>query len=235
MTKLPVILVEKSQNKKLGDNVATTYASIKGTCPDSCELKNKTCYAETGFVGMHVARLDKKVGKYNATAIARLEAILIDNSFRGAKIKNATPLRLHVAGDVRTRKGVTYLANAAKRYLARGGGKVWTYSHAWRNLPRKLWGQISVLASVDSVEQANEAVTAGYAPAIVVDKFPSDKAFKLDGSDTKWIPCPEMTFGTPCADCGLCLNVEKLENQNAGIAFAVHGSRKHKFSLTVLP
>lgn len=233
MTNLPVTFVEKSQNRKLGDKVSTTYSSIKGTCPDSCKLKGTTCYAETAYVGIIVARLNKAVGKKDATEIARLEAKLIDGSFKGGTI-DGRPLRLHVAGDVRTRKGVSYLSAAARRWLKRGGGKIWTYSHAWRTLPRSLWTSISVLASVDSIKEANEAMKAGYAPAIVVDAFPSEKAFELKGSDIKWIPCPNQTRDVSCQDCGLCMKADWLHESNKGIAFAVHGSRKTKFNLTVV-
>lgn len=232
---LPVTFVKESKNRKLGERVSATYSSIKGTCPDTCELKGTTCYAETGYVGIQVARLDKALKKlpWDATKIARQEAKLIDESFKGGEV-DGRALRLHVAGDVRTQKGVKYLANAAMRWQARGGDKVWTYSHAWRKLPRKLWKSISVLASVDSVKEANEAVKAGYAPAIVVDHFDGDKAFKIKGSNIKWIPCPNQTRDVSCADCGLCLNEHKLTAQKAGIAFSVHGSRKSKFKLTVI-
>jgi hypothetical protein len=231
---LPVTFVSKTQNRKLGDKVAATYSSIEGTCPDTCKLKDTTCYAQTGFVGIQVARLNKNHKKLalTATQIASLEATLIDDSFGRGKI-DGRPLRLHVSGDVRTRKGVTYLANAAKRWLVRGGGKVWSYSHAWAKLPKSLWNSISVLASVDTIEEANEAVKAGYAPAIVVERFDGDKAFKMKGSDVKWIPCPNQTNDVTCVDCKLCLNADKLTAQNAGIAFAIHGSRKGKFSLKV--
>lgn len=232
---LPVTFVKHTDNRKLGDKVAATYSSIEGTCPSTCKLKDETCYAQVSFVGIHTARLNRNNEKlkYTATEIAGLEAKLIDESFGGKKV-DGRPLRLHVAGDVRTRKGVTYLSNAAKRWLARGGGKVWSYSHAWATLPKSLWNSISVLASVDSIEEANKAVKAGYAPAIVVDKFNTDKAFTIEGSDVKWVPCPNQTHDVTCVDCGLCLNADKLFAQNKGIAFAVHSARKGKFSLTVV-
>jgi hypothetical protein len=87
---------------------------------------------------------------------------------------------------------------------------------------------------VDSIQEANEAAAAGYAPAIVVDHHPSDKVFTMEGSDIKWIPCPEQTRGTPCDRCGLCMKADWLHSENKGIAFAVHGSRSKKFKLTVV-
>jgi hypothetical protein len=230
----PISLTEKSSNKKLGDNVAATYAPIEQTCPSSCQLKNDGCYAQMGFVGIQNARLTRNArkGSLNATALAKLEAKLIDESFKGKQLKKKTPLRLHVSGDVKTKTGVKYLSASARRYIARGGGKVWTYSHAWSKLPKSLWNGISVLASCDTIREAKEALKAGYAPAMVVPEFESEKAYMIEG--IKGIPCPEQTRGVTCQNCGLCMNADKLVQQNSMILFAVHGARSEKFKLKVM-
>lgn len=231
MKKLPVTFVEKSQNGKLG-KVAATYASIEATCPSSCKLKNAGCYAQLGFVGIQNARLTRAKRSYTPTEIAKIEADLIDKSFNRKSIPG-TVLRLHVSGDVTTKTGVKFLASASSRYQKRGGGKVWTYSHAWKKLPRKHWGNISVLASVDSIQEAKEAIAAGYAPAMAVPKFQSEKAYEIDG--IKFIPCPAQTKDdVTCSSCKLCMKSDFLEASKAGILFEAHGSSKNKIKLRVV-
>lgn len=229
---MPVTLVKKSQNSKLGDNVAATYASIEKTCPDTCKLKNNGCYAQTGYVGIHNAKLNR-MASFEASKIARQEAILIDEGFN-KKNANGKILRLHVSGDSRTRKGTTYLANAAKRFLEKGGAFVYSYTHAWKTVPRKFWGKISIMASCDSAEDGDLALKSGYAPTTVFSKFPSTKTFTTSGSSVKWIPCPSQTSDRTCAQCKLCMRADYLQSNGMGIAFEAHGSSKNKIKLNVI-
>lgn len=229
--KLPVTLTENSKNSKLGKNVAATYASIEATCPSSCKLKNKGCYAQLGFVGIQNARLTRQRRSYTPTEIAKQEAKLIESSFKGKAVPGVV-LRLHVSGDVTTRTGVKLLAKASDNYRKRGGGKVWTYSHAWKKIPRKNWGDISAMASCDTLDEAKEAMKAGYAPAMVVPSFESSKAYMIGG--IKFIPCPNQTTDVTCEKCKLCMRSELLNSKNSGILFAAHGARKNKIKLNVV-
>ncbi len=105
---------------------------------------------------------------------------------------------------------------------------MWCYTHAWKNVARKHWGQTSILASIESTKQAKKAMKKGYAPAIVVPTHISDKGYKLAGSDVTWIPCPQQTLGIACTDCGLCMNADGLLKSKRGIAFAIHGTGTKK-------
>lgn len=110
------------------------------------------------------------------------------------------------------------------------GEKAWSYTHAWKSIPRSNWSEVSILASIDSVKDASSAIKQGYAPALVVSQFETKKAFTLPGSDVSWIPCPNQTKPgdkeITCDKCKLCLNADKLFQQNKGIAFAIHGVRQ---------
>lgn len=235
---LPVTLVEKSQNSKLG-NIGATYAPIEQTCPDSCELKDKVCYAQSSFVGIQNARLTKmaRKGKYTALQLARMEAKLIATLPEEKKYKTGQKplpvLRLHVSGDSRTIKGTRLLSKAASKYI-KAGGKVYSYTHAWKKVPRNAWGNVSILASVDSIAEADEAAARGYVPAIVVEKFDGKKAFKMEGSNVSFIPCPNQTIDLTCEECMLCMRADSLKLGNKGIAFAVHGVQKGKYKLKVV-
>lgn len=227
------IYVKNSQNSKISGSERTdsTYASIKATCPSTCSLKNNGCYAELSFVGKTVNRLNKEADSFSALQVAKAEANAIDNAYNGNRIPANTNLRIHVSGDSRTVKGSKLINSAVGRWRRRGGSNCWSYTHAWMNVPRSIWSHVSILASVANVTEANLARQKGYAPAIIVSEFTNTKAFKLPGSDIKFIPCPAQTKPAGkqigCSDCKLCFNADRLFRDNFGIAFEAHGVRKN--------
>lgn len=219
-----MFLITDTNNRKIGD-IACTYLPIKQTCPESCALKDNGCYAQVGYVGFHMRRLEKKTENMKAYDIIRKEAreIAAHGPSAGGKA-----LRLHISGDAKTEKTANLLRDAAKKW----NGKVFTYTHAWRDVPRDAWGSVSVLASVENLRQASEAIDAGYTPAVTVATHPADgKAYYENG--VKVIPCPQQTKGVTCENCKLCMNDSMLYRQGAAIAFAVHGVRKKRM-LTVI-
>lgn len=220
-----MFVVLDSKNEKLG-RMAATYAPIRQTCPESCPLRDGNgCYAEGGNVGLHMRRRQDRADGLNGDTIAILEAAEIKDA--AARVKDDRPLRIHVSGDASTPFRAATLASAAAHWP----GRVYTYTHAWRNVPRAAWGAVSVLASVESIAAAKEALRAGYAPAIVVARHESDRARVVDG--VRVIPCPSQTRGVKCTDCGLCMQADKLHAIGAAIAFETHGQSK-KRALRVL-
>jgi len=225
-----VTYVVNSGNTKImgSKKVDATYSSIDGTCPNSCSLKNGNgCYAELSFVGMIVSRLNKEADGLSALDIARAEAKAIDNAYNGGSVPDNKDMRLHVAGDSRTVAGSKLINSAVGRWKKRGGGNCWSYTHCWKTVARSNWHHVSMLASVANVTEAKEAKLQGYASAIVVPDFPSDKVFSLEGSDIKWIPCPAQTRGVGCTDCKICMKSNWLFETNRGVAFAAHGVKKN--------
>lgn len=210
----PVQVVEASQNQKLGD-CSATYVS-QASCPDSCPFINAGCYGELGFVGMIAARLNRsKIA--TPLKIARLEAAAID------RLSGVRDLRLHVVGDSPTVRGTKLLAEAASRYTRECGRSVWTYTHAWRTVPRSAWGSVSVLASCETTDDVWRARVRGYATALVVAEFHQDAAYVHEG--IRVIPCPAQTRHVTCETCRLCMDDKRLHENNLTIAFAAHGSR----------
>lgn len=222
------IYVSDSGNTKImgSKKVDATYASIKATCPSSCPLKDDGCYAQTSFVGIINARMNRRAKGQSVLDLARSEAKVIDNSYSGGPVPQGRDLRLHVAGDSRTITGTRILNAAVGRWRKRGGGSCWSYTHAWKHVPRSEWTNVSILASVTTTSEVAEARAQGYAPSIVVGEHPSDKAYTLPGSDTTWIPCPNQTRGVGCTDCQLCFKAEWLYETNRGISFSAHGVYK---------
>ncbi len=232
------IHVADSGNTKImgSKKVDATYAAIKHTCPSSCPLKDEGCYAQTSFTGIVNRRNERRAKGSSPVDVARAEAKAIDDSYNGGPVPQGRALRLHVAGDSRTLLGTRILNKSIGRWKQRGGGDCWSYTHAWRHVPREEWSNVSILASIQSTSEVEEARAQGYAPSIVVPEHPTDKAYKLPGSDTTFIPCPNQTRGIGCTDCNLCMKADWLYETNRGIAFSVHGVYKGilKRRLTVI-
>jgi hypothetical protein len=212
---------------------SATYASIERTCSEGCPFKRDGkggvggCFANSGFTKFAINRLDAAARDRTAISVAQEEADAIDRAWPAGVPQDGAgdrgrDLRLHVAGDVRSTAGAKLLAEASQRWLERGGGTPWTYSHSWREIPAAAWGVIQVLASVESNRQVRQAARRGYAAAIVVAEFPNgDRAFDVGGG-FKAIPCPAETRGTTCVACRLCLDRDLLGMKRA-IAFRAHG------------
>lgn len=223
------LYVSNSGNTKImgSEKVDATYVSIEASCPKDCPLMGEGCYAQLSFVGITTNRLDEEADGFSALEAARAEAKVIDSAYNGDDVPKGRALRIHVAGDSRTIAGTKLINNAVKRWKKRGGGDVWSYTHAWKNVPRQEWNAVSILASISTIEEAPAAKAQGYAPTIVVPEHLSEKAYKLEGSDIKWIPCPAQTRDVGCTDCKLCFNADRLLEGNFGIAFSVHGIKKN--------
>lgn len=212
---------------------SSTYVSIEATCSESCAFKRGPngerggCYIDAdSFMRRAMAVLDQGAKGRSGIDVIREEAEEIDRAFPhgvpqdGAR--GGRDLRLHVGGDVFDRHGAWLLAGAASRWAMRGGGSVWSFTHNWREIAREYFGAISILASVERLGDIREAVRAGYAPALVVEKFPRGKRTFERGGVT-FIPCPAETLQKTCVECRLCLDADGLARRGQGIAFEVHG------------
>lgn len=233
--------VGDSQNVKIAGKykVAATYAPIKQSCPPTCELRNEGCYAQLSYVGMLNKKQEQLHTGDSPLQVAKDEATAIDAGFpkgvpQDGGRDGGRAMRIHVSGDCKTKSAARVVGAAARRYTLRGGGPVWSYTHAWRKVPRRAWEGVSVLASVKSIKDVMEARKQGYAPAIVVPTHKSDRLYRL--GNFKFLPCPAQTRDLACTDCRLCFDADKLLSRKQGIAFAAHGSKTKaiKKRLTVL-
>ena len=214
---------ELTTNQKLGAGISATSAA-QASC-GNCPFLHDGCYAESGPMGAFItARLNRAATTRAATAldVAYAEAAAID------RLTGNNPMRLHVVGDCPNNRCARIVAAAAMRYKKRHNKPVWTYTHSWREVQRKSWRGVSVLASCEHPDDLAIARARGYAPAIVLPSFDSDKAYRLPNGE-KVVPCPEQTGrANSCADCRLCFDDGRLLEMNAAIAFKPHGSQAKK-------
>lgn len=216
-----------SENRKTGP-VAVTYTA-QNTCPPSCPLKRKGCYAESGPGGMVTARLNRGAAGKSALEVVRDEAALI------AALPAVADLRLHAVGDAPTDECARVLATVATHYLERGanssegGVRVWTYTHAWKTVARESWGPVSVLASCHSPEEVAQAASRGYAACTIVAEWEDCEhytEYTHSSQPLKAVPCPYQTKGTQCVKCRLCMDDGSLLEKGIVIAFRAHGTKR---------
>jgi hypothetical protein len=211
----------RSGNAKIGDAAATYAAQV--SCPTSCAFFNGGgCYAENGTIYSSVTkRLNDDAAATGATAadVAHAEADAIDE----LQVEPGRPLRLHTVGDCKTDEAARIVAAACARYMERGGGPCWAYTHAWRLVNRESWRPVSVLASCETPEQVELARVRGYAPAIVVGEFEGSRRYStVNGVEV--LPCPQQTRGVPCSECRLCMNADGVLDRGYAIGFEIHGT-----------
>jgi hypothetical protein len=199
--------VSSSDNGKIGA-VDTTWVSIQSTCVD-CDFKTaEVCYAMGGNAQYTVYIMDKAAAAEgdDATATAQNEADCIDSAYDGGEIPEGRILRIHSSGDTSTVEGAKAIGAAVVRWYKRGGHIAYTYTHAWRRVPRAAFGPLSVLASLNPNDDARDALKQGYgsvtalvtndvwASRMVITKT-GQIAFKIldlgeKGAGLKFVPCP---------------------------------------------
>jgi hypothetical protein len=213
--------VEVSRNQKIGP-VSATMAS-QSSCPTYCPFLSAGCYANGGMQGFQTRKLNQSP-MTDPIAIAHTEADAIGT------LSAARPLRLHVVGDATSNACARILASAVRLFKRRGQRNhgvepaAWLYTHAWPKVNRRSFGPISALASCESTQQVKTARKKGYATALVVDRFASDKAYEIDG--VKIVPCPQQTGKTEnCMSCKLCWDDARLRQIGVTIGFEAHGNQ----------
>lgn len=220
---------------------SSTYASIAATCSDGCPFKRDPvtgelggCFAEAGFTGHLVRNLDRGAVELGLSGVdvALEEVRALERAFGYGPIPQdgyrgrGRDLRIHVSGDVADAESARLLGQAATAWKKRRGGTVWTYTHTWRQIPREAFGpDLQVLASCETREAVRHARVRGYAPALVVSQFRSERAYESGG--LRILPCPAETRGVTCVECRLCLDRDLLD-LDLVIGFAIHGSARKR-------
>jgi len=211
-------------NSKTG-NVASLYIGrtkeeSRATCEGCPLLPTKRCYAQFGTPNLGASSMRKRYAEKGREAggysFANLAATLTPDTW----------LRDAQLGDSgRLDRVAIRAAHTVARRLGKG---VIAYTHAWREVAERgdedLW-----CASTGSLEEADEALAAGFRRATTVlpwDAYGNGRTFKTPGG-TPGIICPNLYLEhvkgekLSCSDCGMC---DPQSKGAAVIGFPDHGN-----------
>jgi len=204
-----------SGNRKTGPIPVTTTS--RDTCPDSCALKDRGCYAETGHIKIHWRKLVNGAG------------LSLDMLCRHIRtIPGGTLWRHNQAGDL-PGTGDQLDAKALARIVrANRGRRGFTYTHKDIGQPRNLAAirdanarGFTVNLSADNLAHADTLAPSDL-PVVVVLPASAGKVSRTPRG-RKVILCPaEFTDKVQCVNCGLCY----LKDRDYMIGFRAKGVRK---------
>lgn len=215
---LAILATARSANVKTGDVptlwVGATREEGRASCA-GCPLLDKGCYAHSGAVAM---------GADSARRGARKapERYTIDAAIRGAA-RSARMLRATGIGDI-GRSGRAVADQIVSAASAAGLALV-GYTHHWREPAVKAaWGG-RLMASTETLADADRAVSEGWrATVVVAADHPRTSATP---AGRKVVVCPAQAAedrGVTCNSCRLC----DASRPGPVIAFRAHGNQKDK-------
>jgi hypothetical protein len=202
------LMVRRSQNAKTGPVDISTYRT-QGSCPRSCPLFGKGCYAEN-----RGAR-----GRPSPFGIAE-KGTIIDQDY-GPLIDALDALgrysivRFNVSGDYLLEDGTPDMAYIEATNHARRSD-VLSYTHAWRTLD-PAWFETTTRpnASCDTLVDVAVARDAGWATVLV------DPGLDY-AAESGFVTCLYDAMDIQCTACRLCSKTER----KGTVVFPVHGSRR---------
>lgn len=189
-----------------------TTRSWRGSCPSSCPLMGKSCYAENFPMVMHWEKLSREGLSYEEL-LARIKALRRNTLWRHNDAGD-----LIGSGDTIDLTALTALVDANR------GRRGFTYTHwPWRTNEGLLkWSNrngFTINISTKGVDDALEAFHAGL-PSTVILNTNGQKQVKVGG--VRIIICPAQRKKMTCAECGICATADR----NYIIGFWPHGSKK---------
>lgn len=201
------------QIKMLGNSKTAipTTRSARSTCPSSCPLLGKGCYAENYPM---VLQWDK------LTTGGIAYADLLDEISR---LKRGTLWRHNDAGDLLGSGDTIDLTALVALVDANKGRRGFTYTHwPWRENTEVIqWSNLqgfTLNVSVSSRSDAKAAFIEGLPVALVADQVGAVE----DHDGIRYVVCPAQTKGWTCKDCGLCA----VADRDYVIVFRPHGAKK---------
>ncbi len=215
-------VIRNSANRKIG-NISAIY-SENITCPSTCPLKDKGCYARYGMTGLHWRNLPDSW----AIGMEKVRAL-----------PNESTIRYGVAGDL---PGVSDEIDGDKLnelIASAGPNTLYAYTHK-PVLNHKFAKQnaeiikqtntrenITINLSADSLEEADEMAELQIAPVVVVlPENSPNTVFTPKGR--KVIVCPQQNNNkVTCASCRLC-----MKKRTVCIGFKAHSAGKNKIEFS---
>lgn len=223
-----VHLVYKSGNVKTGP--IPVSVTEKASCPPSCPFQGSGCYAETGPLALHWA----KVGVSRGTDWgAFCEKI--------SQLPEGQIWRHNAAGDLPGEGDTLDVAALDLLVESNKGKRGFTFTHKpltaenISTIKAANENGFTINLSANNLDQADQYVSLGAGPVVVV--LPSDSpddAFRTRGGN-QVVVCPAVTargeaIGMNCAKCGLC----SIPTRKSIIGFPAHGNRRRKVDALVV-
>lgn len=210
-----------SSNVKTGDVPTAWVGLTRAACMDSCRGcalapvavgGNGGCYSHSGSPAIAATSIRKAAERGNNRTLA---------AALSAARRTAKMVRYTAIGD-----GGRVAPGVADRIAAtiKGAGMALVgYTHHWREAGVAADWRGRLMASVDNLAQADDALAQGWRPAAVV---PADQPARgVTPGGARYIVCPAQTAEAAgrkmtCNDCRLC----DASRPGPVIAFRVHGN-----------
>lgn len=210
---LNILWTNESDNEKTG-NVPTawvgpTIQEAHASC-SGCPQRDKGCYALYGTPRMALA----SVGR----AAARGKDYTLKTAIRTAR-RSARMVRYTAIGDGgRVPRAV---ADDIVATVRAAGLQLVGYTHHWREQEVAEAWRGRLMASSDTLSDADEAIAAGWRTAVVLPEGAGDTATP-NGHTVKVCPAIKTNNRVTCNDCRLC----DASRRGPIIGFPAHGSGK---------
>jgi len=207
-----------SGNRKTGNMPVST--SSKNTCPETCPLKVKGCYAAYSFLNIHWNKVSNGERGTNFAGFIR----------QVASIPKGSVWRHNVAGDnVANERGELSKPHAMALIKANRGKQVISYTHHLPSIGNNKFileqmnaQGFTVNLSANNVAQAIE-YRRDYPRLPVVTLLPLDAPNVQTAAGHKIVACPaEKSDKVTCASCKLCADSKR----DYIIGFRAHGTGK---------
>lgn len=215
---LRVSFVLKSGNRKTGP-IPVTMSSAR-TCPRSCPLYNRGCYAEQHMVAMHWRRLSSGKGLTWREFCAKVESL-----------PDGQIWRHNEAGDLPGDDEQIDVPKLRELIYANRGKRGWCYTHKSLAKYAPLFREANALGfviniSTDSLIDADRAAEHGLPVVTVLPVNAPHRGNKTPAGRTI-VVCPAITHEhITCQSCKLCA----VGHRKSIVAFLAHGDRKGMIS-----
>lgn len=200
-----------SHNAKTGPIPVTM--TDKQSCPSSCPLKDKGCYAAMGRLNIHWLRLNNKGLNINQLA----EKI---SGLPAGKL-----WRHNQAGDLPGSKDKINAKDLNLIVKANKGKRGFTYTHHTpfnkdnaRAIKQANKAGFTVNLSADNLAEADQMAALKIAPVVtILDSEQKENITTPKGN--KVVVCPNYTHNVQCVDCQLCQKADR----SVIVGFPAHG------------
>lgn len=211
-------LTLSSRNSKTG-KIPVSMTESK-SCPESCPLKTKGCYAKSGYTRLHWDMLAKKDVSW-PFFIKQIKSLPENQLWRH-----------NSAGDLPGINESIHRGMLDSLVSANAGKRGFTYTHKQPNTKNaKLikdanQAGFTINLSANNIQQADEYKALDIAPVVVILDSNSPDKFKTPAGNTV-IVCPaQIRDEITCSNCGIC----QVSNRKVIVGFKAHGIGKNNIN-----